>query len=115
MISVTRGPLGIDTVFHILKNDAGYVSPIVSEESTVLLGVANSLAPPRLPSGIKGPIRSIRRPLGHWDIATCRGHNVRDFRSFISAAPPNQAAILESRMIHMIQELTGQTLRQKAD
>jgi hypothetical protein len=34
-------------------------------------------------------------------------HNVRDFHSSTSAAPPNQAATFESQMIHMISVLSG--------
>ncbi|HEY5208042.1 MAG TPA: hypothetical protein VIJ42_01225, partial [Stellaceae bacterium] len=45
------------------------------------------------------------------DSADGCGRNARDFESSTSAAPSNQAAILESQTIHMIQQLIGQTLR----
>jgi hypothetical protein len=40
----------------------------------------------------------------------CCGRNGRGSGSSISVPPSNQATILESQMIHMIQELFGQTL-----
>ncbi|HEY5281010.1 MAG TPA: hypothetical protein VIJ67_14780, partial [Pseudolabrys sp.] len=47
------------------------------------------------------------------DSADGCGRNARDFESSTSAAPSNQAAILESQTIHMIQQLIGQTLTPK--
>jgi hypothetical protein len=63
------------------------------------------------PAGSRVQPDSIRRPSGRWDSASGYGHNVHDFRSSTSAAPPNQATTLESHLIQMIQELTGQALR----
>jgi hypothetical protein len=45
------------------------------------------------------------------DSASGCGHIARDFHSSTSAAPPNQAASIESQTIHRIQFLPGQTLR----
>ena len=53
-----------------------------------------------------------RRRSDRSDIATCCGRNGRGSCSSTSVTPPRiQATTLESQMIHMIQELFGQTLK----
>src|SRR5665647_1921502 len=70
------------------------------------------LPPPRLPGGISGstsPHSSSVRSLGYRNLL--RSYRARFLLVHIGDPSSNQATTLESQMIHMIQELFGQTLR----
>src|ERR1700674_4283224 len=70
------------------------------------------LPPPVLPGRISGatsPHSSSVRSLGYPNLL--RSLRARFWLVPIGAPSSNQATILESQMIHMIQELFGQTLR----
>src|ERR1017187_8327226 len=70
------------------------------------------LPPPRLPGGISGstnPHSSSVRSLGYRNLL--RSQRPRFLLVHIGDPSSNQATTLESQVIHMIQELFGQTLR----
>src|SRR5258708_29925797 len=70
------------------------------------------LPPPVLPGGISGstsPHSSSVRSLGYRNLL--RSYRARFLLVHIGDPSSNQATTLESQMIHMIQELFGQTLR----
>src|SRR5882724_2905227 len=70
------------------------------------------LPPPDLPGGIKGSTSSHSssvRSLGYRNLL--RSYRPRFLLVHIGDLSSNQATTLESQMIHMIQELFGQTLR----
>src|SRR5712675_826530 len=72
------------------------------------------LPPPVLPGGISGSTSlhsSSVRSLGYRNLL--RSYRARFWLVHIGDPSSNQATILESQMIHMIQELFGQTLRQR--
>src|ERR1700687_4745162 len=69
------------------------------------------LPPPVLPGGISGstsPHSSSVRSLGYRNLL--RSYRARFLLVHIGDPSSNQATTLESQMIHMIQELFGQTL-----
>src|SRR5882724_3102775 len=70
------------------------------------------LPPPDLPGGIKGSTSSHSssvKSLGYRNLL--RSYRPRFLLVHIGDLSSNQATTLESQMIHMIQELFGQTLR----
>src|SRR5258707_15745623 len=70
------------------------------------------LPPPDLPGGIKGSTSSHSssvKSLGYRNLL--RSYRPRFLLVHIGDPSSNQATTLESQMIHMIQELFGQTLR----
>src|ERR1700680_2938205 len=73
------------------------------------------LPPPVLPGGINGstsPHSSSVRSLGYRNLL--RSYRARFWLVHIGDPSSNQATILESQMIHMIQELFGQTLNKSS-
>jgi hypothetical protein len=73
------------------------------------------LPPPRLPGGMSGSTSSHSAPvrsLGYRNLP--RPYRPRFFAVHIGGPPSNQAATLESQVIHRIQYLSGRTLKPKA-
>src|SRR5882724_13513028 len=86
-----------------------YIRPFTTSRMITL-----RLPPPVLPGGISGstsPHSSSVKSLGYRNLL--RSYRPRFLLVHIGDLSSNQATTLESQMIHMIQELFGQTLRQK--
>src|SRR5258707_11786475 len=84
-----------------------YIDPFAYEPL-----VAVGLPPPVLPGGINGSTSlhsSSVRSLGYRN--SLRSYRARFLLVHIGDPSSNQATTLESQMIHMIQELSGRTLR----
>src|SRR5258707_2849079 len=84
-----------------------YIDPFAYEPL-----VAVGLPPPVLPGGINGSTSlhsSSVRSLGYRN--SLRSYGARFLLVHIGDPSSNQATTLESQMIHMIQELSGRTLR----
>src|SRR5882724_11331326 len=84
-----------------------YIRPFTTSRMITL-----RLPPPVLPGGISGstsPHSSSVRSLGYRNLL--RSYRPRFLLVHIGDPSSNQATTLESQMIHMIQELFGQTVR----
>src|SRR6266446_5621641 len=84
-----------------------YIKPFTTSRMITL-----RLPPPVLPGGISGstsPHSSSVKSLGYRNLL--RSYRPRFLLVHIGDLSSNQATTLESQMIHMIQELFGQTLR----
>src|SRR5664279_4870992 len=93
-------------IFHVRQQYMTEVSLTTSRMITV------RLPPPLLPGGISGstsPHSSSVRSLGYRNLL--RSYRARFLLVHIGDPSSNQATTLESQMIHMIQELFGQTHR----
>src|ERR1035437_870302 len=87
-----------------------YMRPFTTSRMTTV-----RLPPPVLPGGISGstsPHSSSVRSLGYRNLL--RSERARFLLVHIGDPSSNQATTLESQVIHMIQELFGQTLRKPA-